>query len=131
VFASKIDIFRSKRDVKQHRGCDVSIGTEIEDPAALNRAGSGAREIEGQTRTAGAHPVDETRSASGDFGTGNWTGGLGGALTGLAETWSAQVSALAADCNSLAGQCGASGVLYQRTEAANTQAMHSLASDFG
>ncbi|GGZ67411.1 hypothetical protein [Streptomyces bluensis] len=109
----------------------MSVGTEIEDPAALNRAGAGAREIEGQTRTAGAHPADETRSAARDFGSGNWDGGLGGALTGLAETWSAQVSALAADCDNLANQCGASGVLYQRTEAANTQTMHSLASDFG
>ncbi|MEW2402697.1 hypothetical protein [Streptomyces sp. NPDC046862] len=109
----------------------MSTGTEIEDPAALNRAGSGAREIAGQTRTAGAHPVDETRTASRDFGTGNWDGGLGGALTNLAETWSAQVSSLAGKCDSLAGQCGASGVLYQRTEAANTQTMNSLASDFG
>ncbi|WP_210592867.1 hypothetical protein [Streptomyces sp. GESEQ-35] len=109
----------------------MSAGTEIEDPAALNRAGAGAREIAGRTRTTGAHPVDETRSASRDFGTGNWDGGLGGALTGLAETWSAQVSALAADCDSLAGQCGGTGMLYQRTEAANTQTMHSLASDFG
>ncbi|MFJ9589848.1 hypothetical protein [Streptomyces acidicola] len=109
----------------------MTAGTEIKDPAALNRAGTGAREIEGQTRTAGAHPVDETRTAAGDFGSGNWDGGLGGALTGLAETWSSQVSALAAKCDSLAGQCGASGVLYQRTEAANTQTMRSLASDFG
>lgn len=109
----------------------MSTGTEIEDPAALNRAGTGAREIEGHTRAAGAHPVDETRTASRDFGNGNWDGGLGGALTGLAETWSAQVSALAGKCDSLAGQCGVSGVLYQRTEAANAQTMNSLASDFG
>ncbi|GGY03708.1 hypothetical protein GCM10010384_04780 [Streptomyces djakartensis] len=109
----------------------MPAGTEIENPAALNSAGTGAREIEGQTRTAGAHPVDETRSASRDFGTGDWDGGLGRVLTGLAETWSAQVAALAADCNSLASQCGASGVRYQRTETANTQTMHSLASDFG
>lgn len=112
-------------------GAGMSAGTEIEDPVELSRAGTGAREIAGQTRTAGAHPVDETRSASRDFGTGNWDGGLGGALTGLAETWSAQVSALAADCDSLASQCGSSGMLYQRTEAANTQTMHSLSSDFG
>lgn len=109
----------------------MSTGTEIKDPVALNRAGAGAREIAGQTRTAGAHPVDETRSASRDFGAGNWDGGLGGALTNLAETWSAQVSALAADCDSLASQCGGTGLLYQRTEAANTQTMNSLASDFG
>ncbi|MBT2487886.1 hypothetical protein J7E96_04935 [Streptomyces sp. ISL-96] len=109
----------------------MSAGTEIDDPAALNRAGTGAHGIAGQTRTAGAHPVDETRSASQDFGTGNWDGRLGGALTGLAETWSAQVSALVADCDSLADQCGASGMLYQRTEAANAQTMHSLSSDFG
>ncbi|WP_230396381.1 hypothetical protein [Streptomyces blattellae] len=75
--------------------------------------------------------MDETRSASRDFGSGNWDGGLGGALSNLAETWSAQVSALADKCNSLAGQCGASGVLYLRTESANTQTMNSLASDFG
>ncbi|WP_229877145.1 hypothetical protein [Streptomyces bluensis] len=75
--------------------------------------------------------MDETRTASRDFGNGNWDGGLGGALTGLAETWSAQVSALAGKCDSLAGQCGVSGVLYQRTEAANAQTMNSLASDFG
>ncbi|WP_328501392.1 hypothetical protein OG828_14780 [Streptomyces sp. NBC_00457] len=75
--------------------------------------------------------MDETRSASRDFGTGNWDGGLGGALTNLAETWSAQVSALAGKCDSLASQCGGTGMLYQRTEAANTQNMNSLASDFG
>ncbi|MGW0758810.1 hypothetical protein ACWD1Y_20495 [Streptomyces sp. NPDC002814] len=109
----------------------MATGTEIKDPAALNRAGTGASEIAGQTRTAGAHPVDETRSASRDFGAGNWDGGLGGALTNLADTWSAQVSALAADCDSLAGQCGGTGMLYQRTEAGNTQTMNSLASDFG
>ena len=109
----------------------MSAGTEIEDPAALNRASTGAREIAGQTRTAGAHPVDETSTASRDFGAGNWDGGLGGVLTGLAETWSSQVSALAASCDSLATQCGGTGLLYQRTEAANTQTMNSLASDFG
>ncbi|MET9832338.1 hypothetical protein ABZ078_24250 [Streptomyces sp. NPDC006385] len=75
--------------------------------------------------------MDETRSASRDFGPGNWDGGLGSALTVLSETWSSQVSALVADCDSLASQCGASGTLYQRTEATNTQNMHSLASDFG
>lgn len=112
-------------------GCHVSAGTGIEDPGALNRAGSGAREIAGQTRAAGAHPVDETRTASRDFGAGDWDGGLGGALSGLAETWSTQVSALVAKCDSLAGQCGGTGLLYQRTEAANTQTMNSLTRDFG
>ncbi|MGW1161021.1 hypothetical protein ACWD48_22930 [Streptomyces sp. NPDC002519] len=109
----------------------MAAGTEIEDPVALNRAGTGAREIAGQTRVAGAHPVDETRSASRDFGVGYWDGGLGRALTGLAEIWSAQVSALVADCDSLASRCGSSGMLYQRTETVNTQTMHSLSSDFG
>ncbi|KPI05827.1 hypothetical protein OK074_4317 [Actinobacteria bacterium OK074] len=109
----------------------MATGTEIEDPAALSRTGTGAHEIAGQTRAAGSHPVDETRSAAQDFGTGNWDGGLSGALTGLVETWSVQFSALAADCDNLGGQCGSSGTLYQRTEAANTQTMHSLASDFG
>lgn len=75
--------------------------------------------------------MDETRTASRDFATGNWDGGLGAALISLSETWSSQVSALATDCDSLASQCGASGTLYQRTEAANTQNMQSLASDFG
>ncbi len=107
----------------------MSAGTDIEDPQSLNRAGSGAREVAAQTRTAGAHPVDETRSASRDFGSGDWDGGLGGALTGLAEIWSSQVSALASDCDSLAGQCGGSGMLYQRTEAANTQTMRSLSGE--
>ncbi|GGZ39350.1 type VII secretion target [Streptomyces poonensis] len=107
----------------------MSAGTEIEDPAALNRAGSGAQEVAGQTRTAGAHPVDESRSASRDFSSGNWDGGLGSALTNLAETWSSQVSALASDCDNLSRQCGGSGLLYQRTEAANTQTMRSLSSE--
>ena len=109
----------------------MSAGTGIEDPGALNRAGSGAREIAGQTRTAGTYPVDETRTSSRDFGAGNWDGGLDKALTDLAVTWSSQVSALAAKCDSLAGQCGNTGLLYQRTEATNTQTMNSLASDFG
>ncbi|MET7478702.1 hypothetical protein ABZT17_30655 [Streptomyces sp. NPDC005648] len=109
----------------------MSVGTGIEDPGALNRAGSGAREIAGQTRTAGAHPTDETRTASRDFGAGNWDGGLDTALSSVAETWSSQVSALAARCESLATQCGNTGLLYQRTEAVNTQTMNSLASDFG
>ncbi|GAA2479686.1 hypothetical protein GCM10010406_14870 [Streptomyces thermolineatus] len=107
----------------------MSTGTEIEDPAALNRAGSGARDLAGQTRTAGAHPVDETRSASRDFGTGNWDGKLGGTLADLAEVWSAQVSALASDCDRLADQCGGSGLLYQNTETANTQNMLSLSAE--
>ncbi|WP_053849193.1 hypothetical protein [Streptomyces sp. NRRL B-24085] len=112
----------------------MSGGTDIDDPAALNRAGSGARETAGQTRTAGAHPVDETRSAARDFGSAHWSGGLGAVLSGLADTWSSQVSALAAKCDSLAGQCGGSGLLYQDTEAANTQTMRSMsagASPFG
>ncbi|WP_330264700.1 hypothetical protein [Streptomyces griseorubiginosus] len=104
----------------------MSGATDIDDPAALNRAGTGARETAGQTRTAGAHPVDETRSAARDFSGGNWNGGLGGALSGLTQTWSSQVSALAAKCDSLAGQCGGSGLLYQNTEAANTQTMRSM-----
>ncbi|WP_280849573.1 hypothetical protein [Streptomyces sp. SAI-041] len=70
--------------------------------------------------------MDETRSASRDFGSANWSGGLGGALSSLAETWSGQVSALATKCDSLAGQCGGSGLLYQNTEAANTQTMRSM-----
>lgn len=109
----------------------MAAATEIEDPAALSHASSGAREIAGQTRTAGAHPVDETRTTSRDFGTGNWDGGLEGALTNLAETWHSQVSTLAASCDSLATQCGGTGLLYQRTETANTQTMNSLANDFG
>ncbi|MER6495106.1 hypothetical protein ACFYZI_03045 [Streptomyces griseorubiginosus] len=104
----------------------MSGATDIDDPAALHRAGTGARETAGQTRTAGAHPVDETRSAARDLSGGNWSGGLGGALDGLAQTWSSQVSALAAKCDSLAGQCGDSGLLYQSTEATNTQTMRSL-----
>ncbi|WP_344404734.1 hypothetical protein [Streptomyces longisporus] len=75
--------------------------------------------------------MDETRSTARDFGSGNWDGGLEGALTNLAETWHFQVSALAASCDNLASQCGGTGLLYQRTEAANTQTMNSLASDFG
>jgi hypothetical protein len=106
----------------------MSGGTDIEDPAALNRAGTGAQEMAGRTRTAGAHPVDETRSASKDFGSGsgNWNGRLGAALSGLAETWSSQVSALASKCDGLSRQCGGSGLLYQSTETANTQTMRSL-----
>ncbi|WP_320777245.1 hypothetical protein [Streptomyces sp. CRN 30] len=96
---------------------------------ALHRAGTGAHEIAGQTRTVGAHPVDETRSASWDFGSGDWDGRLGRALTALTETWSSQVATLASDCDNLARQCGGSGLLYQRIEAANTQAMRSLSND--
>lgn len=104
----------------------MATGTDIEDPAALNRAGTGAQEMAGRTRTTGAHPVDETRSASKDLGGGNWDGGLGGALSGLAEQWSSQVSALASKCDGLSRQCGGSGLLYQSTETANTQTMRSV-----
>lgn len=104
----------------------MSGGTDIDDPAALNRAGSGAGEMAGRTRTTGMHPVDETRSASRDFASGHWDGGLGGALSGLAETWSSQVSALAVKCDGLSRQCGGSGLLYENTETANTQTMRSL-----
>lgn len=107
----------------------MSGGTDIEDPTALNRAGSGAQEIAGRTRTAGAHPVDETESASRDFGSGNWDGGLGAALGGLARIWSSQVSALATDCEDLARQCGGTGLLYQNTETANTQTMRTLSGE--
>ncbi|MFF8448044.1 hypothetical protein ACF06Q_10120 [Streptomyces leeuwenhoekii] len=107
----------------------MSAGTEIEDPTALGRAGTGARATAEQARAAGAHPVDETLSASRDFGSGDWDGGLGGALAGLAETWSAQVRALAADCESLAARCDGSGALYERTEATNTQTLRSLPSE--
>ncbi|MET7692689.1 hypothetical protein ABZT06_32785 [Streptomyces sp. NPDC005483] len=107
----------------------MSDGTDIDDPTALNRAGSGAHEIAGRTRTTGAHPVDETRSASRDFAGGNWDGGLGGALSGLAQTWSIQVSSLAEKCEGLSRQCGSSGLLYQNTEAANTQTMRSLSGE--
>ena len=104
----------------------MSAGTDIEDPAALNRAGAGAQEIAGRTRTAGAHPVNETESASRDFSSGNWDGGLGGALGGLAQMWASQVSVLATSCDGLARQCGGSGLLYQNVEAANTRTMRSL-----
>ena len=107
----------------------MSSGTDIEDPAALNRAGTGAQELAGRMRSAGAHPVDETASASRDFGRGHWDGGLGGALSNLAQTWSSQVSALAASCDGLARQCGGSGLLYQNTETANTQTMRSLSGE--
>ncbi|MFF4030036.1 hypothetical protein ACFYZ2_09720 [Streptomyces sviceus] len=107
----------------------MSSGTDIEDPAALNRAGTGAQEMAGRTRSTGTHPVDETRSASKDFGSGNWDGGLGGALSGLAETWSSQVSALASTCEGLSRQCGGSGLLYQSTETTNTQTMRSLSGE--
>ncbi|MFJ9178752.1 type VII secretion target [Streptomyces sp. NPDC102360] len=107
----------------------MAVGTEIDTPGALNRAGSGAREIAGEARTVGAHPVDETHSASRNFDAGKWEGGLGKALTDLAETWSAQVSTLVADCNSLAGRCTESGTLYQRTEATNTAIMTSPPSE--
>jgi len=107
----------------------VSSGTDIENPAALNRAGTGAQEMAGRTRTTGTHPVDETRSASKDFGSGNWDGGLGGALSALAETWSSQVSALASKCDSLSRQCGGSALLYQSTETTNTQTMRSLSGE--
>lgn len=104
----------------------MSDGTAIDDPAALGKAGSGADEVAGETQTSGSHPVDETRSAGKDFGNGNWDGGLGGALNNLAETWASQASALVATCRALSSQCGGSGLLYQRTEAANTQTMTSL-----
>ncbi|MET7734688.1 hypothetical protein ABZT02_25415 [Streptomyces sp. NPDC005402] len=95
----------------------------------MNRAGTGAQDMAGRTRTKGAHPVDETRSASKDFGGGHWDGGLGGALSGLAETWSSQVSALASKCDGLSRQCGGSGLLYQSTETTNTQTMRSLSGE--
>lgn len=107
----------------------MSVGTEIEDPVALHRAGTGAHKVAGQTRTVGAHPLDETRSASQDFGSGNWGGGLGRALTELVEGWSSQLSALVSDCGDLADRCGGSGLLYQRTETANTQTMRSLSNE--
>ncbi|NEB06191.1 hypothetical protein [Streptomyces sp. SID13726] len=107
----------------------MSGGTDIEDPAALNHAGSGAHEIAGRTRSVGEYPVDETHSASRDFARGNWDGRLGTALSDLAATWTSQVTALAGDCDSLAGQCGGSGLLFLRTEEANTQYMRSLSSE--
>ncbi|KQV17097.1 MULTISPECIES: hypothetical protein [unclassified Kitasatospora] len=109
----------------------MSAGTEIQDPAALSRAGSGAREIAWQTQTTGAHPVDETHSAARDFGSGNWDGGLNGALTGAAETWSAQVSALAADCGKFAEQCDSTAMQYQRVETDISQTFRSMANGFG
>jgi hypothetical protein len=107
----------------------MSGGTDIDDPAALNRAGTGAQELAGRMRSVGAHPVDETSSASRDFSGGHWDGGLGGALGGLAQMWSSQASALAARCDGLARQCNGSGLLYQNTETANTQAMRSLSGE--
>jgi len=104
----------------------MSNGTDIEDPAALSRVGTGAHEMGGRFRTVGAHPLDETGSASRDFGSGHWDGGLGGALNGLAQTWASQVSTLVASCDGLARQCGGSGLLYQNTETANTRTMQTL-----
>ena len=119
----------SARGGSEHGERGMSGGTDIEDPVALNRAGSGAQEIAGRTRTAGAHPVDETESASRDFSSGNWDGGLSGVLGGLAQMWSSQVSVLAASCDGLARQCGGSGLLYQNTETANTQTMRSVSGE--
>ncbi|MDR3083058.1 MAG: hypothetical protein LBV60_19425 [Streptomyces sp.] len=109
----------------------MSAGTEIQDPAALGRAGGGARELAWQTQGAGARPVDETYSAARDFGGGNWDGGLNGALNGVAQTWSAQVSALAADCGRFAEQCDSTAAQYQRTETDISQLFQSIKNAFG
>ncbi|MFJ8044066.1 hypothetical protein ACIRBX_26550 [Kitasatospora sp. NPDC096147] len=109
----------------------MSAGTEIQDPAALDRAAAGAREIAWRTQTAGARPADETDSAARAFGGGTWDGGLNGALTGAAQTWSAQVSALTADCGTFAEQCDSTATQYQRVEADISQTFRSMANGFG
>lgn len=97
----------------------VSGRTEVRDPASLNKAGSGAIELAGDTQAAGRLPVDETEAAAKDFGSANWDGGLGAALAEVAGTWSSQTSALVSACRSLGMQFQATGNNYNSVETRN------------
>ncbi|MCL8016800.1 hypothetical protein [Streptomyces sp. AS02] len=103
----------------------VSSGTEVENPESLKKAGNGAAEIAGETKTAGNHPVDETRAAARDF-SADWSGGAGAALNRLAAVWSLQVEGLVGRCRDLSTQFGATRNNFVEVEAANTQTMKSV-----
>ncbi|MEU1475555.1 hypothetical protein [Streptomyces sp. NPDC005760] len=103
----------------------MSGGTDVAHPEALKKAGSGASEIAGETRTAGDHPLDETRSAATDF-SADWSGGLGAALNSLASVWSLQVDGLVGRCRDLSAQFGTTGNNYVEVESVNTQTVKSV-----
>ncbi|MGW2028520.1 hypothetical protein [Streptomyces decoyicus] len=102
---------------------DMRIG----DPAQLRKAGTGATEIAGETNTAGKHSADETKDASTAFRSTNWDGGLGGALTNLAEVWSSQTAALVGKCRSLGAQCTDTADNYTSVETQNKAAIANVA----
>ncbi|MEU0413969.1 hypothetical protein ABZ307_40175 [Streptomyces griseorubiginosus] len=103
----------------------MSGGTDVDHPESLKKAGNGAAEIAGETRTAGDHPLDETRSAAKDF-SADWSGGLGAALNSLASVWSLQVDGLVGRCRALSTQFGTTGGNYVEVESANTQTMKAV-----
>ncbi|MFF0090880.1 hypothetical protein ACFYSF_13115 [Streptomyces canus] len=98
----------------------MSGGTDVDNPESLKKAGNGAAEIAGETRTAGNHPLDETRSAATDF-SADWSGGSGAALNHLASFWSLQVDGLVGRCRDLSRQFGTTGGNYVEVESVNTQ----------
>lgn len=102
----------------------MSGGTEVDNPESLRKAGNGAAEIAGETKTAGSHPVDETYAAAKDF-SAEWSGGAGAALNRLASVWSLQVDGLVGRCRDLSAQFGATRNNYVEVESANTQTMRS------
>lgn len=112
---------------EEHRGVAVIFeDTEIGDPKSLSKAGAGATELAGETKTAGNRPVDETRAAAKDFAGGNWEGGLGKALTDVAETWSKQSSGLQSICVTLGSQCKETAASYSSTETENTSVVQNV-----
>ncbi|MFK4098835.1 hypothetical protein ACI2L1_01860 [Streptomyces sp. NPDC019531] len=109
----------------------MSTGTDVDNPQSLRKAGNGAAEIAGETRTAGNHPLNETRSAATDF-SADWSGGMGAALNRLASVWSLQVDGLVGRCRDLSTQFGTTGGNYVEVESVNTQTVKSVqSSPFG
>ncbi|MET9291154.1 type VII secretion target [Streptomyces sp. NPDC003077] len=100
--------------------------TKISNPARLISAGTQARQVAGDTKTAGQLPVDDTRAASRNFSGGHWDGGLGSALNGLAETWSGQCSALVNRVAGLGNNLESTGNGYNNVERTNAHTMRSV-----
>ncbi|MEU6330230.1 hypothetical protein ABZ851_23570 [Streptomyces sp. NPDC047049] len=100
--------------------------TQIGDPHSLSKAGVGATELAGETKAVGNRPVDETRAAARDFTGSNWEGGLGKALTDVAETWSRQSSGLQAICVTVGSQCKETAASYSSTETENTSVVQNV-----
>lgn len=110
--------------------------SRVEDPEKLSKAGEGATQLAGRTKSLGKHPEDETRAAARTLDGQEWGGQLGEALHHLHRKWSSQTEAQSGRCHTVSRQCATTSQNFTQTETANTNTVNSannaaIRRDFG